>query len=195
MGRDRVFGFLAVTAVAILAGQGVAAAQAESAPANPAGTSVEAGMTKQVNLTPAEQVAQADVTLARMAATRSAISKDLASARADRDVVKTLCLDDKLNQVDVAIRSAKERGNALKGAASSNDKDLASHEFTIISVLGDRGQQLKAEAAQCIGQEAGFIGESAVTSTVDPNMPVEDPSQYPSTVTFLQTPLCASCFQ
>lgn len=199
MARERILGFLAVAAVALVAGHGVASAQAQGAPVNeltePKPTSVEAGMSKQVTLSPAEQVAHSDALLAKMESTRLAVSKDLATARADRDVVKTLCLDDKLNQVDVAIRSAKERATALKGAASSSDKDLASHEFTILSVLGDRGQQLKAEAAQCIGEEAGFIGESAITATIDPNLPAEDPSQYPPTVAFLQTPLCASCFE
>ena len=44
------------------------------------------------------------------------ISRMLEQARTARDVVKTLCLNDKLSQVDVAIRSAKDRKSALQAA-------------------------------------------------------------------------------
>ena len=109
--------------------------------------------------------------------------RQLETARAQRDVVKTLCLNDKLNQIDVAIRSARERRQALELAANRKDADLANHEFTILTVLRQRADQLTAEANQCIGQEAGFVGDSAVTSTIDPNLPQEDPSEYPRTTT------------
>jgi hypothetical protein len=118
-----------------------------------------------------------------------------AEPRAQRDVVKTLCLNDKLNQIDVAIRSARERRQSLEAAANRNDTDLANHEFTILSVLRQRTDQLMAEANQCIGQEAGFVGESAVTSTIDPNLPVTDPSEYPTTDVITEPPACASCTQ
>jgi hypothetical protein len=111
--------------------------------------------------------------------------------------VKTLCLNDKLNQVDVAIRSGRERRQSLELAAQRSDTDLSNHEFTILSVLRQRTDQLSAEANQCIGSEAGFVGESAVTSTIDSNMP-RDPAEFPTdpggSVIF-QTPACMSCFK
>ena len=125
-------------------------------------------LTRQVNLTPAEELAQSEQLLSRMDSSRSGVRRQLETARAQRDVVKTLCLNDKLNQLDVAIRSARERRQSLEAAASRADADLATHEFTILSVLRQRADQLTAEANQCIGQEAGFIGDSAVTATVEP---------------------------
>jgi hypothetical protein len=62
-------------------------------------------------------------------------------------------------------------------------------------VLRQRVDQLTAEANQCIGQEAGFVGESAVTSTIDPNLPQEDPSEYPNTDIIVEVPACSSCFK
>ncbi len=91
--------------------------------------------------------------------------------------MKTLCLNDKLNQIDVAIRSARERRRGLELAVNRRDADLSNHEFTILTVLRQRTEQLTAEANQCIGQEAGFIGDSAVTATIDPNLPKDDPSE------------------
>lgn len=158
------------------------------------GTDATAGMTQQVKLSPQEQLAQAESYLSRMSSARSTVRRQLAEARAERDVVKTLCLDDKLNQLDVALRSATERKEALELAVSRSDGDLANHEFTILSVLRQRSDQLSAEANQCIGNEAGFVGDSSVETTVDPNLPEEDPSEYPTFDVIVEPPACSSCF-
>lgn len=186
-----------VLGLAAALGIGVASAQPQPAqPATPPPADPAAGLARQVNLTPAEQLAQADATLARMEGVRTAVRRQLEAARAQRDVVKSLCLNDKLNQVDVAIRSARERQGALQLAAGRKDADLTNHESTILGVLRQRVDQLSAEANQCIGQEAGFVGDSSVTSTVDPNLPQEDPSEYPDdNGIIVEPPACSSCFQ
>jgi hypothetical protein len=193
MRHQRILGFTAVTAFAVLIGHGIAAAQAQGAP--PAVPDATAGLTRQVNLTPAEELAQSESFLTRMDASRTGVRRQLETARAQRDVVKTLCLNDKLNQLDVAIRSSRERKQSLEAAAQRSDADLANHEFTILSVLRQRSDQLTAEANQCIGQEAGFVGESAVTATIDPG--VEDP--FPITMindtVVIEPPACMSCVQ
>jgi hypothetical protein len=194
MGQKHGLGFLAVTALALVVGQGVAVAQGQATETAPA-PSAQVGLSRQVNLTPAEQLSRADSNLTQMESSRMNVRRQLEAARAQRDVVKTLCLNDKLNQIDVALRSAKERRSALDLAVGRKDVDLANHEFTILGVLSDRGKQLGQEAAQCIGQEAGFIGESAVTSTIDPTLPEDDVSQYPFVPILVQTPLCASCVE
>jgi len=193
MRRQNVLSFATVTAFALLAGHGIATAQAPTggAPVPDA----NAGLTRQVNLTPKEELAQTDAALARMDSSRLVVRRMLETARAQRDVVKTLCLNDKLNQIDVAIRSARERRQSLEAAANRNDTDLANHEFTILSVLRQRTDQLTAEANQCIGQEAGFVGESAVTSSIDKDLPTEDPSEYPTNDLITEPPACASCVQ
>ena len=193
MRRQRILGFTAVAAFALLIGHGIAAAQAQGAPAAPDAT---VGVTRQVNLTPAEELAQSEAFLVRMDSSRTAVRRQLETARAQRDVVKTLCLNDKLNQLDVALRSARERRESLGAAAQRSDADLATHEFTILSVLRQRSDQLTAEANQCIGQEAGFVGESAVSSTVEPGIP-PDPVAWdgPSSVVIVEPPSCASCIK
>ena len=82
------------------------------------------------------------------------VRRQLEAARAARDVVKTLCLNDKLSQIDVATRSAKDRRQSLQLAIGRNDSELGNHEFTILTVLRQRTEQLTAEANQCIGEEA-----------------------------------------
>jgi hypothetical protein len=191
MRRKLVLGLSAAGAVALLIGYGIA--EAQTAPPPQPSSDASAGLSRQVNLSPKEQLAQSDSFISRMEGGRATVRRQLESARSQRDVVKTLCLNDKLNQIDVAIRSSHERRQALELAVGRNDADLANHEFTILSVLRQRSDQLTAEANQCIGQEAGFVGESAVTATVDTNLPQEDPSQYPSSDVIVEPPSCTSC--
>src|SRR5579863_1480472 len=116
MRRQKVLGFTAVAAFALLLGHGIAAAQAQAQGA-PAAPDATAGLARPVTLTPQEELAQSEGILSRMDTSRSVVRRQLEQARAQRDVVKTLCLNDKLNQLDVAIRSARERRQALEAAA------------------------------------------------------------------------------
>jgi hypothetical protein len=129
---------------------------------------------REVDLPPDQQLTLAKQYLARMDQSTTTVRAALEQARAARDVVKTLCLNDKLNQIDVAVRSAKDRAATLQSAVSGRDKDRARHEFMILQVLKDRVDQLVKEANQCIGEEAGFIGESQVSLQIDPNIPDND---------------------
>ncbi|AKV01734.1 hypothetical protein AKJ09_08397 [Labilithrix luteola] len=122
------------------------------------------------------------------------VRKMLEEARKQRDVVKTLCLNDKLSQIDVAIRSGKDRRGQLEAAVKRNDTELSNHEFTILTVLRQRSEQIVAEANQCIGEESAFVGDTNVKTSVDPTIP-QDEAPYPSTDPTLVTgtPPCTSC--
>lgn len=102
------------------------------------------------------------------------IQRQEQSARGNRDVVRVLCLGDKLNQVDVASRSAQDRMGALKVAVDSGDTNGVQHGYSIIEVLNDRVRVLVNEANQCVGTEAAFIGEAELSVSVDPNLPNVD---------------------
>jgi len=156
---------------------GVADAQTVKPPGEPVDATV--GMQRQVQLSPQEQLAQSDAFIARMGVTGGSVRRMLEQARAQRDVVKTLCLNDKLNQIDVAVRSAQERRTALEQSVGRKDVDLSNHEFQILTVLRQRVEQLGAEANQCIGEELGFVGETRVTTTIEHNLPAEETSGYP----------------
>ena len=175
----------------LLIEHGVASAQAPFLPPPP---DANAGLARTVTASPEEQLAQTESYLGRMETARTTIRRMLETARSQRDVVKTLCLNDKLNQMDVALRSARERRQALELAVSRKDADLANHEFTILNVLRQRTDQLTAEANLCIGKEAEYIGDSAVSGSIDPGLPEEDPSEYPNEPVIVEPPVCSSCF-
>jgi len=156
----------------------IAAAVSVPAGAQTDGAEAQVGFQRKAQLTPAQQVTEANSQITRMEQGASAIRRQLEEARAQRDVVKVLCLNDKLSQADVAIRSAKDRQASLQLAASRNDAELSNHEFTILTVLRQRGDQLTAEANQCIGEEGTVLGETVNKVSIDPTLPPDDDTQY-----------------
>lgn len=158
---------------------GAAAAQT-APPATTQPPPVELGTRREVNLTPAEMVASAKTYIPEMDRGAAVVRRQLADARDRRDVVRVLCLNDKLNQIDLATRTATDRMDSLNAAATQNDLDRSKHEFTVVQVLRDRVKSLVSEASQCIGEETGFVGDSRVTVSVDPNIPDSDPSEFPN---------------
>lgn len=165
----------------------------------------QVGFQRKTQLSPQEQLGEANKHVTRMEQASGSVRKMLAEARNQRDVVRTLCLNDKLSQIDVATRSARERRGALQAAVNRNDAELSNHEFTILTVLRQRVEQLVAEANQCIGEEAAFIGDTKTRVTIDPEIPPDqtpypgynlDPSNPipgPGTDGTLDRPPCVSC--
>lgn len=188
MRRERMLGFGAICALSLLVAHGIASAQGGAAPPPP---DTNAGIAREVTLSPAEQLTEAKKFLDRIENAREIVRRLLEGARAQRDVVKTLCLNDKLNQIDVTLRSARERKQALELAVNRNDAELSSHEFTILGVLRQRVEQLTAEANQCIGKEADILGETSTISTIDPAIP-DDPAFYPPNIIIIEPPPSAS---
>ena len=173
-----------VVAAALAMGVGVAVAQQGAAPE---GQAVEVTGQRDVGLTPAQMQAEARNYMPMMDRGATTVRRQLATAREQKDVVKTLCLNDKLNQIDLAIRTATDRVEQLNSAVSQNDSDRARHHFTVIQVLRDRVNTLVSEANQCIGEETGFVGEQNITVEIDPTLPDEDPSEFPEDP-FVSTP-------
>lgn len=176
-----------VTAVAIVGALGLAVAQ-EAAPA-PAPAADNAS---EENLTPQEMLAKAKGFVPAMDRSATAVRRQLTVAREQRDVVKALCLNDKLNQIDLAARTATDRMAGLESAVGQNDAERAKHQFTVLQVLRERVTTLVSEANQCIGEETGFVGESNVTVEVDPNIPDTDPSVFPNDPIISNPPVLSS---
>jgi hypothetical protein len=164
------------------------AGSATAQPANGAPADAQVGFERRAQLSPQDELTQADLGISRMEQVAGTVRHQLEAARAARDVVKTLCLNDKLSQIDVAIRSARDRQQSLQAAARRNDIEMANHEFTILTVLNQRAVQQGAQANQCIGEEYAFVGQSQVTSEVDPNLPGEDVTTFPPDVTLISAP-------
>jgi hypothetical protein len=184
--------------LAVAAGPAGAQQPAAAGPGNPAAptTDGQVGFQRKTSLTPQEQLIESQKHVSRMDGAAGGVRKMLEEARRQRDVVKTLCLNDKLSQIDVAIRSARDRRTQLQSAVGRNDVELSNHEFTILTVLRQRTEQLVAEANQCIGEESAFVGDTRTSVQIDPQIP-PDETPYPPTdpTLVIGPPQCTSCTQ
>jgi hypothetical protein len=175
-------------ALLVFAAAGTALAQSTTGAPGAGATPAQVGFERRVQLSPQEESTQADAIVARVEQVAQGIRRQLDKARLARDVVKSLCLSDKLSQVDVAARSARDRQAALQAAVQRGDAELANHEFTILSVLKQRVDQLSSEANQCIGEEVAFIGQTTVVTEIDPNLPGVDEEPTPPPPPIIVTP-------
>jgi hypothetical protein len=178
----KVRGVAAVMAVVSVLG--AASAQESTAPAT--ASPQQPGEADQ--LSPAQMVAAAKALLPAMDKSAAVVRRQLTLARQQKDVVKALCLNDKLNQVDLATRTATDRVSGLEAAATANDAERSRHQYTVVLVLNERVNTLVSEANQCIGEETGFVGESIVTVQIE-GVPDVDPSEHPTTTVVNQPPV------
>jgi hypothetical protein len=137
------------------------------------------GSTPDTN-TPQQMRSQSLTFLPQMEQSAQTVRRQLEQSRESRDVVKVLCLNDKLNQIDVAIRATRDRMPTLTVALDKNDAENSRHEFAVLQVLRDRVRTLVQESNQCIGEEAGFVGESKIIVNIDPGIPSNDQTLLPS---------------
>ena len=176
----------------VIAFGAIGGAGAQPAPTDGVPPPIELNASQEAELSPQQQVAKGREYVNGMARSSAVVRRQLSEARQARDVVKVLCLNDKLNQIDVALRSARDRLNTLKGAVERNEAERSRHEFTILSVLNDRVRTLVSEANQCIGEETGFVGDSSVTVDIDPSIPDTDPVDLPIDSIISQPPVAKS---
>lgn len=183
---------IACLLIATVSGAGVAIAQEGQGapPSAPPAKDVSGG--QDVSLTPPEMLAKVRKQIPEMDKQRATVAEQLAEAKKKKDVVKALCLDDKVKQMKLATDTAKDRVVDLTSATTQNDADRSKHEFTVIQVLRERVQTLVTEAQQCIGEETGFIGNSDVTVDIDPAIPDADPSDFPDDPLVSEPPVLSS---
>lgn len=183
---------LSVLSVAAVGSKGLLGVPAQKLLAAAATVQTE----REVDLSPEQQHQRSKVIYKNIEKASTTVRSMLEQAQAARDVVKAMCLKDKLQQIEVAKRSARDRLLTLQSAVDAKDKDRARHEFMIMQVLRDRVEQLVKEANQCIGEELGFIGESQVTLQVNPDIPDNNPDELGSDPEIIsETPIYVSPLQ
>ena len=139
---------------------GVAGAQTPT-PGNNAGAA-EVGQRRTANLSGPDQVREANAIVEEVRRVRRQVSDMLDSARQERDIIKVNCLNDKLTQIDVTLRSAQERQELLSNAVSLNNDGQRNHEFTLMTIYRGRSSSLEVEARQCICEGNGTFDQGSV---------------------------------
>lgn len=131
---------------------------------------------RRAELSPAEQIAEAQRIDERGTQLSRRVTAMLDEARRENDVIRVTCLDDKLTQINAHRRTLTSRVESLQQAAQVADEGRRNHEFTVISVLSQNLTELERAANECIGQDLFETGNTRVTTTIDPQTPDDDPS-------------------
>jgi len=98
-------------------------------------------------------------------------------ARHERDILKLLCLDERVSQIKVLLTVAERAETALTEAVISVDEGAASVEQSKISIARAKVDGLRNEAAACIGQLAYEVSEVTEVFVEEPEeLPEELPS-------------------
>lgn len=168
-------------AMALFVGHGIAQAQQTAATA--------AGANGKIR--------KAYEALARMESLRATIQREKTTAEKKKDTVKQLCLDDKLNQLNKSIDTAKTVKEELEAALASNppDTDLANSSAQIISELASGTKAIQDSANKCIGKESSQVGESSTSMTVSTTMPSSQDTDNMEIPELRQPPVCTSCYR
>lgn len=122
-------------------------------------------------LEPSVVLARSQQQLGTMEAAAKTIEDSLNEAREAKDVVKVLCLDDKFNQVTIALRSAAARLGGIESATNSGNRERLQHDSAVLGALQDRVSELKVEADQCIGEDGVAVDGSELSVSFDPSIP------------------------
>jgi Spy/CpxP family protein refolding chaperone len=132
--------------------------------------------------------------VAEIGADAAAVRGELRAARAQRDVIKTLCLNDKLNQLDVTLRTAEAQREAA--LASPGEAEALAQAQTRLEIQRQTARRVAAEAQQCVGQPDPGPGPGGDVAMTEPTLP--SVADYPAPVdviTAVAPPLSVSAYK
>ena len=146
---------------------------------DPEAAPTEVKFRKGSQLTAEEQLTQAEVYLTKMKSVQTEVGKLAEKARADKDIIKLICVNDKLIQIKGNLNLGEKTRDALKVAAARNDDGERNHEFAKLTIVYQKVVVLGQEAEACVGEDIAFVGATKVDVEVDKDIPEEDPTEEP----------------
>ncbi len=175
-------------AVIVALGAGVVLAeQGDAVPADDPGE-----LEQEATLSGPQQTAWAQEQLNNMQNLGARIQGLLDEARRDQDIIKVTCLNDKLTQVNVSVRSFEARMTQHADSARSQNVERRDHHYRLLVILAQRSRTLRLEAEGCVGETDVTFGRTNVTTEIDPSVTQDDPTEIPAVDYVFDRPPSAS---
>lgn len=133
----------------------------------------EVPVRRSANVLPQERLDEASEIVRRGEQISRRVLAQLDEARRERDIIRVTCLNDKLTQINAQRRTAGDRLDRLVESDQIGDRERAQHEYTVLTVLGQRFRVLEGEANACIGQDIYETGTTRIVTDIDPETPQE----------------------
>lgn len=187
----KIIKVLALLLVIGVAGAAVAQDE-EAAPA----ADEEAVKAEAAKMSDQEMTAKTEGTLTKLRDIRKYVQNLLDQARKAKDIIKITCLNDKLTQINVNIRTYEDRMQSLSNAIKTGDKASRNHEYNVLVVIENKVVNLRMEAETCIGEAEGYLGKTEVQVTAPKGMAQMDPTTiFDIGIDIIDRPPPASAFQ
>ncbi len=122
---------------------------------------------KAAKLSDSQKLEKSAENLERMKGSLRTILQRVEDARAEKDVVKLNCVNEKLAQVKGLIKVAEQADIALHEALTAKDP-ASDSEFARIGIARTKVDALKGDAEQCIGQLAYIVDEKTTVEVQAP---------------------------
>jgi hypothetical protein len=143
-------------------------------------------------LSAAQQTSWAENELSQMEQLSERIQGLLDQARRERDIIKVTCLNDKLTQINVSIRSFQQRMEQHAEAIRGRNDEQRNHAYRLMVILAQRARTLRIEAEGCVGETDVIFGRTRVETEIDPSITPDDPSEIPEVDFVFERPPSAS---
>jgi hypothetical protein len=142
----------------------------------------------------AQKIEGSSAAVAHMRDVLSRVLKHLEDARAERDVIKLNCVNEKLTAVKGLLRISEQADVSLQEAVGRKDNEQSQHEYVKITIAERKCEQLLAESEACIGEVAVYSGETQVDVVIE-GVPDSDPTEWTGEQPYLTRPQAASPYQ
>ena len=153
----------ALAAAALAVSPGVFAQQGQS--------QVTVGLDQGQNLSGPEQVQRAAKQIEAMKTSLRDGFSSLERARADKDIVKLNCVNEKLASMKGLLKISEQADVSLQEAVARRDKDTANHEYTKIAIAAQKVESLSIESKGCAGEATHYTGDTRTEVTAEGNVP------------------------
>lgn len=132
---------------------------------------------KASKLSGGEQINQSASLLKRMKEILRRGFELLELARAEKDIVRLNCVNEKLSSMKGLLKISEQADIALQEAVARRDKETANHEFTKISIAYQKVESLGVESEGCAGEALRYTGDTRVEVKVEgvPDQPPPEP--------------------
>jgi len=131
----------------------------------------------------AQQQAAAQAVISQGTTLSQRVGHMLDEARREGDVIRANCLNDKLTEINAALRTAQDRVTKL---GKATDADSRNYESTLLGLLGRMLQTLDQLVNQCVGEDLYEFGTTKVVTEIDTDLLpfVDDPGTPPTMLSF-----------
>lgn len=95
----------------------------------------------------------------------------------EKDILKLNCVNEKQAAIRGFVKVGEQSYAKLKEAVNTDDEKSENHHYTLISIAGQKTNNLGEEAKVCAGEVLRFAGDTVVETEIDPDIAENNPTE------------------